>query len=44
MKLNTRLIITFILFLVVPLILVTGSYMILRYVFGILIIEQMEIN
>ena len=44
MKLNTRLIITFILFLVVPLILVTGSYMILRYVFGILIFEQMEIN
>lgn len=44
MKLNTRLIITFILFLVVPLILVMGSYMILRYVFGILIIEQMEIN
>ena len=44
MKINTRLIITFILFFIVPFTLVFGSYMILRHVFGFLIIEKITVN
>ena len=44
MKINTRLIITFMLFFLVPASLVVGSYMILRYVFGFLIVERIEVN
>ncbi|MCR5847045.1 MAG: HAMP domain-containing histidine kinase [Lachnospiraceae bacterium] len=44
MKLNTKLVITFILFMVVPLLLLGASYMILRYGFGFLIIERVSIN
>jgi len=44
MKLNTRLIITFVLFFVVPTLLVFGSYAVLRYVFGFFIFEEMPIN
>ena len=44
MKINTRLIITFILFFIVPTSLVVGSYMILRYVFGFLIVEKVVVN
>ena len=44
MKLNTKLIITFILFFIVPIILVFGCYMILNHFFGFMIIEQAEVN
>ncbi len=44
MKINTRLIITFILFFIVPTSLVVGSYLVLRNVFGFLIVEKVEIN
>ena len=44
MKINTRLIITFILFFIVPTSLVVGSYMILRHVFGFLIVEKVVVN
>ncbi len=44
MKINTRLIITFILFFIVPASLVVGSYLVLRNVFGFLIVEKVEIN
>ncbi len=44
MKLNTRLIITFVLFFIVPTFLVLGSYAILRYVFDFVIFEEMTIN
>ncbi|MCR4647647.1 MAG: hypothetical protein K5776_01065, partial [Lachnospiraceae bacterium] len=44
MKLNTRLIITFVLFFIVPTLLVLGSYAILRYVFDFVIFEEMTIN
>ena len=44
MKLNTRLIITFILFFIVPTLLVIGSYAVLRYVFGFFIFEEMVVN
>ena len=44
MKLNTKLIITFILFFIVPFTLVIGSYMVLRYGFGIMSIERTVIN
>ena len=40
MKLNTKLIITFILFFTVPTLLVVGSYLVLRYGFGFLIVEK----
>ncbi len=42
MKINTRLIITFILFFIVPTALVVGSYLVLRNVFGFLIVEKIE--
>ena len=41
MKLNTKLIITFILFFTVPTLLVVGSYLVLRYGFGFMIHEEM---
>ena len=44
MKINTRLIITFILFFIVPTSLVVGSYMVLRHVFGFLIVEKVVVN
>ncbi len=42
MKINTKLIITFILFIMVPLLLVAGSYMVLRYGFGFMIVEKVR--
>ncbi len=42
MKINTKLIITFILFILVPLLLVAGSYMVLRYGFGFMIVEKVK--
>ncbi|MBP5529351.1 MAG: HAMP domain-containing histidine kinase [Lachnospiraceae bacterium] len=44
MKINTRLIITFILFCIVPTALVVGSYLVLRNVFGFLIVEKIVVN
>ena len=44
MKINTRLVITFILFFIVPASLVVGSYLVLRHVFGFLIVEKVMIN
>ena len=44
MKLNTRLIITFLLFFFVPTVLVVGSYVVLRYVFDFVIFREMVIN
>ncbi len=44
MKLNTRLIITFLLFFFVPTVLVVGSYAVLRYVFDFVIFREMVIN
>ena len=44
MKINTRLIITFILFFIVPASLMVGSYLVLRNVFGFLIVEKVTVN
>ena len=44
MKLNTRLIITFTLFFIVPTLLVIGSYAVLRYIFGFFIFEETIVN
>ena len=44
MKINTRLIITFILFFIVPASLMVGSYLVLRHVFGFLIVEKVIVN
>ena len=44
MKINTRLIITFLLFFIVPALLMVGSYLVLRNVFGFLIVEKVTVN
>ena len=44
MKINTRLIMTFILFCIGPTALVVGSYLVLRNVFGFLIVEKIVVN
>ena len=44
MKINTRLIITFLLFFIVPALLMVGSYLVLRNIFGFLIVEKVMVN
>ena len=44
MKLNTKIVITFAMLIIIPLVLVFGSYFILRFGFGFSIYEHVEVD